>query len=56
MSENQNMTKLMTSPITRNVAAVLGPPTIAPIATSNPVSVASRIVVRIPAFQFDCVT
>src|SRR5262245_25009557 len=38
----------------RNVKAVSGPPITAPITTSSPVSVASRIVVRMVAPKVDC--
>src|SRR5688572_29314853 len=45
----------MTAPITRNISAVLGPPMSCPMSTSKPVRLASRMVVRTPAFQFDVV-
>ena len=51
LSENQYVPMFMTAPITRNVSAMLGPPISAPITTSMPVSVASRSVVLMPAFQ-----
>src|SRR5256885_2227281 len=53
LSENQYETKLIASPIARNIAAGPGPPISAPSATRMPVSGASSIVGRIPAFRLN---